>query len=150
MKENRIFLLLLLIISNIIYGQSSPNSEPIEIEKSTEERLDFLKIHDSVDEKAKLKTAYSDGIFSLELKELESTHAIILHGTIEKDGTITGLKFQDIKPENLRNIVKEFIREINQERIFEAGILNQEIVRSKIQLKLILEPAKNYVELAIL
>ena len=156
MKRNKIFLLILLLISNIIFSQKVTYSTNSNDERMSNEewnnfkKLNDTKIYDLVDVKAKLKSNYNHESFEFNLKNMEKSCEIILNGTIEKDGTITGLNFSSITDQIISNNLRNFFREINSKIIFEAGKIKDKNVRSLAKLKLVLHPEINCIELFII
>ena len=156
MKRNKIFLLILLLISNIIFSQKVTYSTNSNDERMSNEewnnfkKLNDTKIYDLVDVKAKLKSNYNHESFEFNLKNMEKSCEIILNGSIEKDGTITGLNFSSITDQIISNNLRNFFREINSKIIFEAGKIKDKNVRSLAKLKLVLHPEINCIELFII
>lgn len=139
----------------MIYAQKETYSNSNGEQMSTEEwnrikNLNTTKIYDSVDVKAKLKAQFENTSFEFNFKNIGKTSEIILNGTIERDGTITGVNYSSIKDQIISNNLRYFFREITNKKIFEAAIINDKIVRSKVILKLVLRPEINCIELFIL
>lgn len=156
MKLNKIFSLILLLISNIIFSQkvtysTNSNGERMSNEEwNSFKKLNDTKIYDLVDVKAKLKSNDHHESFEFNLKNMEKSCEIILNGTIEKDGTITGLNFSSITDQVISNNIRNFFREINNKIIFESGKIKDKNVRSLARLKLVLHPEINCIELFII
>lgn len=155
MKLNILLLLILFILSNKLYSQteqySKSNGEQISVEEWNRlKNLNDLKIYGSLDVKAKLKLGQKIAFFDFNFKNLENSSEIILNGTIEKDGSITGLNYSNIKDEIIVKNLRTFFSDITNRKIFEPGILEKKIVRSKVLLKIILNPEINCIEIFIL
>lgn len=155
MKLNILLLLILFILSNQLYSQteqySKSNGEQMSVEEwNRNKKLYDSKIYDTVDIKAKLKSDLQVAAFDFNFKNLENSSEIILNGTIEKDGSITGLNYSNIKDEIIVKNLRTFFSDITNRKIFEPGILEKKIVRSKVLLKIILYPKINCIEILIL
>lgn len=155
MKLNILLLLILFILSNQLYSQteqySKSNGEQMSVEEwNKNKKLYDSKIYDTVDIKAKLKSDLQVAAFDFNFKNLENSSEIILNGTIEKDGSITGLNYSNIKDEIIVKNLRTFFSDITNRKIFEPGILEKKIVRSKVLLKIILYPKINCIEILIL
>ncbi len=150
---NKILLFMLLIISKNMYAQVETytnSSEEYKIEYDKIINLNLTKIHDTVNEKAKLKTEYQNTSFLIDFKNTKIPNEIILEGVIERDGTITGLNFTTIKDLELKKITSNFFRNISNQQILEPAIINHKFVRSKVIFKLLLYPKLNCLEILIL
>ena len=144
---------MLLIISKNMYAQVETytnSSEEYKIEYDKIINLNLTKIHDTVNEKAKLKTEYQNTSFLIDFKNTKIPNEIILEGVIERDGTITGLNFTTIKDLELKKITSNFFRNISNQQILEPAIINHKFVRSKVIFKLLLYPKLNCLEILIL
>lgn len=130
---------------------SKSNGEQMSVEEwNRMKKLNDLKIYDTVDVEAKLKSGQKIAMFDFEFKHLENESEIILNGTIEKDGSITGINYSNIKDDTIVKNLRTFFIEISNSKIFEPGILENKIVRSKVLLKVVLKPKINRMNIIVL